>query len=94
MVGVQLFLKGLVCGLGEQRLLLQNGQNSHRLLKHVNAFLQVHSEVYHGPLDACEYFGTIHLGVTYREKQNPICGYRTNLVIVDLITVQFRAGHL
>ncbi len=48
----ELLLKGLVGGLGEQRLLLQDGQDAHGLLKHVDALLQVHAKVDHGPLDA------------------------------------------
>ena len=51
-VGVKLLLKGLVSGLGEERLLFQNGQDPHRLLEHVDALLEIHSEVDHGPLDA------------------------------------------
>merc|ERR1712226_522740 len=32
-------------GLGEERLLLKDGQEGHGLLKHVNALLQIHAEV-------------------------------------------------
>merc|ERR1712079_644820 len=32
--GLQLFLKGLVSGLGEERLLLKDGPDTHGLLKH------------------------------------------------------------
>ena len=52
MVGLQLVFKGLVSGLGEERLLFEDGQDAHRLLEEVDAGLQVHSEVDHGPVDA------------------------------------------
>ena len=54
-VGVKLLLKGLVSGLGEERLLLQNGQDPHRLLEHVDALLQVHPEVDVGPVQTLPY---------------------------------------
>ena len=37
--------KGLIGGLGEERLLLKDGEEGHGLLKHVNALLQIHTEV-------------------------------------------------
>lgn len=52
MVGLQLVLKRLVGGLGEEGLFLQDGQDAHGLLKKVDASLQVHAEVDHGPVDA------------------------------------------
>merc|ERR1712209_239751 len=48
----QLVLEGLICGLGEERLLLKDGQQAHGLLKHVNARLQVHAKVNIGPVQA------------------------------------------
>merc|ERR1719412_759281 len=47
---VQLGAEGLVSGLGEERLLLEDGKEAHGLLEHVNAGLQVHSEVHVGPV--------------------------------------------
>ena len=44
-VGHQLLSKGGVSGLGEERLLLKDGEEGHGLLKHVNALLQIHTEV-------------------------------------------------
>merc|ERR1719400_2346188 len=44
-VGHQLLGKGGVSGLGEERLLLKDGEEGHGLLEHVNALLQIHSEV-------------------------------------------------
>ena len=52
MVGLQLVLKGLVSGLWEERLFFKDGQDTHRLLEEIDASLQVHSEVNHGPVDA------------------------------------------
>merc|ERR1719210_2405328 len=49
-VVVELGTEGLVSGLGEERLLLEDGQQSHGLLKHVDARLQVHAEVHIGPV--------------------------------------------
>merc|ERR550539_2320431 len=49
---LQLLLKGLVSGLGEKRLLLENGPKTHRLLKHDDSSLQVHAEVNHDPVNA------------------------------------------
>ncbi len=52
MVDHELLLERLVRSLGEERLFLQDAQNTHGLLKHVDTFLQVHAEVHHSPLDA------------------------------------------
>merc|ERR1711884_355005 len=49
---VELGAEGLVSGLGEERLLLEDGKEAHGLLKHVNAGLQVHAEVHIGPVEA------------------------------------------
>merc|ERR1719500_1985967 len=49
---LQLLLKGLVSGLGEERLLLKDSPKSHRLLKHNDGSLQVHAEVNHDPVNA------------------------------------------
>merc|ERR1719422_2451618 len=46
----QLGSEGLISGLGEERLLLKDGQQAHGLLKHVNARLQVHAKVAVGPV--------------------------------------------
>ena len=51
-VGLQFVLEGLVSGLGKEGLLLKDGKDAHRLLEEVDAGLQVHAEVDHGPLDA------------------------------------------
>merc|ERR1719300_1954721 len=48
---LQLLLKGLVSSLGEERLLLQNGPETHGLLKHDDGSLQVHAEVDHDPVN-------------------------------------------
>merc|ERR1711988_32830 len=37
--------KSSISSLGEERLLLKNGQKTHRLLKHGDTFLQVHAKV-------------------------------------------------
>ena len=42
--------KGLIGGLGEERLLLKDGEEGHRLLKHVDAFLEIHPKVNVGPV--------------------------------------------
>merc|ERR1719412_3551849 len=47
---VQLGTEGLVSGLGEERLLLEDGKEAHGLLEHVNARLQVHAKVHVGPV--------------------------------------------
>merc|ERR1712061_612203 len=49
---LQLLLKRLVSGLGEERLLLKNGPDTHGLLKHDDGSLQVHTEVHHDPVNA------------------------------------------
>ena len=49
---MELGSKGLVSSFGEERLLLKNSQQAHWLLKHVNAFLQIHSKVNIGPVNA------------------------------------------
>merc|ERR1719323_898685 len=49
-VVVELGTEGLVSGLGEERLLLEDGQQSHGLLKHVNARLQVYAKVNISPV--------------------------------------------
>merc|ERR1712226_728508 len=41
---------GLVSGLREERLLFKDGEEGHGLLKHVNALLQIHAEVYISPV--------------------------------------------
>merc|ERR1712061_540068 len=48
---LQLLLKRLVSGLGEERLLLKNGPDTHGLLKHDDGSLQVHTEVHHDPVN-------------------------------------------
>merc|ERR1711963_733535 len=49
-VGVELLAEGLVSGLGEERLLLKHGEETHGLLKHEDAGPQVHAEVNIGPV--------------------------------------------
>merc|ERR550539_1077955 len=49
-VGVELLAEGLVSGLGEERLLLKDGEETHGLLKHEDAGPQVHTEVNIGPV--------------------------------------------
>merc|ERR1719357_590224 len=49
---LQLLFKGLVGGLGEERLLLQDGPDAHGLLKHDDGSGQVHAEVNHDPVNA------------------------------------------
>merc|ERR1712226_1328478 len=51
-VGHQLLSEGGIGGLGEERLLLKDGEEGHGLLKHVNALLQIHAEVNIGPVKA------------------------------------------
>ena len=46
----QLLTKGGICGFWEEGFLLEDGQEGHRLLKHVNALLQVHPKVNVGPV--------------------------------------------
>ena len=50
--GLQLLLKGLVGGLGEERLLLEDCPDAHGLLEHDDGGGQVHSEIDHHPVDA------------------------------------------
>merc|ERR1719266_63288 len=50
--GLQLLLEGLVSGLGEERLLLQDGPDTHGLLEHDDGSSQVHAEVDHLPVNA------------------------------------------
>ena len=57
-VGHQLLGKGGVGGLGEEGLLLEDGQEGHRLLKHVNALLQIHTKVDVRPVQT---FADVHL---------------------------------
>merc|ERR1711962_1932097 len=49
--GTALLSKCLVSGLREERLLLKDGKEGHRLLKHVNTLLQIHSKVNIGPVE-------------------------------------------
>merc|ERR1712223_231389 len=50
--GLQLLLKGLVSGLGEEGLLLEDGPDAHGLLEHDDGSSQVHAEVDHLPVNA------------------------------------------
>merc|ERR1711899_221485 len=50
--GLQLLLKGLVSGLGEEGLLLEDGPDAHGLLEHDDGGSQVHAKVDHGPVNA------------------------------------------
>ena len=50
--GLQLLLKGLVGGLGEEGLLLEDCPESHGLLEHDDGRLEVHPKVNHHPVDA------------------------------------------
>merc|ERR550532_63808 len=49
---LQLLLEGLVSSLGEERLLLEDGPETHGLLEHDDGSLQVHAEVHHDPVNA------------------------------------------
>merc|ERR1712012_542739 len=49
--GLQLLLKGLVSGLGEERLLLKDGPDTHGLLKHDNGSGKIHTKVHHLPVN-------------------------------------------
>merc|ERR1712012_1052831 len=53
--GLQLLLKGLVSGLGEEGLLLQDGPDAHGLLKHYDGSSQVHAEIDHDPVNSLTY---------------------------------------
>merc|ERR1719150_3197899 len=48
---LQLLLKGLVSGLGEERLLLKNGPDTHGLLKHDDGSGKIHTKVHHLPVN-------------------------------------------
>merc|ERR1719367_841363 len=50
--GLQLLLKGLVSGLGEEGLLLEDGPDAHGLLEHDDGSSQVHAEVDHDPVNS------------------------------------------
>ena len=50
--GLQLLLKGLVSGLWEERLLLEDGPDAHGFLKHDDGSSEIHSKVNHFPIDA------------------------------------------
>merc|ERR1719412_272438 len=50
--GLEFFLERLVCRIGEQRLLLKDGPDAHRLLKHDDGGSQVHAEVHHHPVNS------------------------------------------
>merc|ERR1711962_1193746 len=50
--GLQLLLKGLISCLREKRLLLEDGPDTHRFLKHDDGSSQVHTEVHHDPVNA------------------------------------------
>merc|ERR1719211_473054 len=50
--GLQLLLKRLVSGLGEEGLFLKNGPYTHGFLKHDDAGGKIHAEVNHGPVNA------------------------------------------
>ena len=52
MLSLQLGLEGLVGGLGVDGLLLEDGQDAHRLLEELEAGGQVHPEVASHPDDA------------------------------------------
>merc|ERR1719323_96697 len=48
---LQLLLKGLVGGLGEERLLLKDGPDTHGLLKHDDGSSKIHTKVHHLPVN-------------------------------------------
>ena len=48
----QLLAEGLIRCLGEEGLLLEDGEEGHGLLEHVNALLQIHSKVNVCPIQA------------------------------------------
>merc|ERR1712015_531015 len=66
-VGHQLLLESCVSGLGEEGLLLKDGEEGHGLLKHVNALLQIHAEVNVGPVQTLSHVFLLlkgeHVGV-------------------------------
>ena len=49
--GLQLLLKGLVSGLREEGLLLEDGPDAHGLLEHDDGSGQVHAKVDHDPVN-------------------------------------------
>jgi hypothetical protein len=49
-VSVQLVDEGLVSGFGEHRLFLEDGEDSHGTLHHVDTSLQVHTEILKDPV--------------------------------------------
>merc|ERR1719204_1498370 len=49
---LEFFLEGLIGGLGEEGLLLQDSPDAHGLLKHDDGGSQVHAEVDHDPVNA------------------------------------------
>merc|ERR1711963_764684 len=51
MLSLQLVFKGLVSRLGEESFLLKNSPDAHGFLKHDDASLQIHSKIYHGPIN-------------------------------------------
>merc|ERR1719454_1634066 len=57
-VGHELLREGGIGGFWEERLLLKDGEEGHGLLKHVNALLQIHTEVDVGPVQT---FPDVHL---------------------------------
>merc|ERR1719209_2657622 len=57
-VGHEFLGEGGIGGFGEEGLLLKDGEEGHGLLKHVNALLQIHTEVDVGPIQT---FPDIHL---------------------------------
>merc|ERR1712240_672182 len=50
--GLEFFLEGLIGGLGEEGLLLQDSPDAHGLLKHDDGGSQVNAEVNHDPVNA------------------------------------------
>merc|ERR1719193_454673 len=57
-VGHEFLGEGGIGGFGEEGLLFKDGEEGHGLLKHVNALLQIHTEVDVGPIQT---FPDIHL---------------------------------
>ena len=49
--GLQLLLKRLVSSLGEKRLLLKDGPDTHGLLKHDDGSGKIHTKVHHLPVN-------------------------------------------
>merc|ERR1719412_1450515 len=48
---LQLLLKGLVSGFGEEGLLLENGPDTHGLLEHDDSSGKIHTKVHHDPVN-------------------------------------------